>query len=68
MATLNSITKAAKVKLTAGRIADFKSDVGKAQSFLWCAEVKGLAVRATAKGAKSYIFQSKGTADLIRSW
>lgn len=59
MATIQAIPKAAKVKLTAGRIADFKSDAGKAQSFLWCADVKGLAVRATAKGAKSYIFQSK---------
>ena len=59
MATVNSITKAAKIKLTAGRIAEFKSDEGKAQSFLWCADVKGLAVRATANGAKSYIFQSK---------
>ncbi len=59
MTTVNSIAKAAKVKLTAGRIADFKSDEGKAQSFLWCADVKGLAVRATAQGAKSYIFQAK---------
>ncbi|MDP4029863.1 MAG: hypothetical protein Q8P42_12980 [Gallionella sp.] len=33
-----------KVKLTAGRIADFKCDEGKAQSFLWCAEVPGLGV------------------------
>jgi hypothetical protein len=29
----------AKVKLTAGRIKNFKCDEGKAQSFLWCDEV-----------------------------
>lgn len=50
----------AKVKLTAGRIADFKCEVGKAQSFLWCAEVPGLGVRATpGTTAKRYIFQAK---------
>ena len=58
MSTAHAIQKAAKVKLTAGRIADFKSD-NKAQSFLWCADVKGLAVRATTNGAKSYIYQAK---------
>ncbi|MEQ1674936.1 MAG: integrase arm-type DNA-binding domain-containing protein, partial [Candidatus Nitrotoga sp.] len=50
----------AKVKLTAGRIADFKCDVGKLQAFLWCAEVPGLGVRATAgSNRKRYIFQAK---------
>ena len=50
----------AKVKLTAGRIAAFKCDDSKAQSFLWCSEVPGLGVRATKNSsAKVYIFQSK---------
>lgn len=50
----------AKVKLTAGRIADFKCDVGKSQAFLWCADVPGLGVRAThGSTAKRYIFQAK---------
>ena len=49
----------AKVKFTAGRVAGFKCEVGKAQDFLWCADVPGLAVRATEGGAKSYIFQSR---------
>ncbi|MBK9162234.1 MAG: integrase family protein [Nitrosomonadales bacterium] len=50
----------AKVKLTAGRITDFKCDEGKAQSFLWCADVPGLGVRATAGSSrKRYIFQAK---------
>lgn len=50
----------AKVKLTAGRIAAFHCEEGKAQSFLWCAEVPGLGVRATAGSTrKRYIFQAK---------
>ncbi len=49
-----------KVKLTAGRIEKFQCEAGKAQSFLWCAEVSGLGVRATAgSGEKRYIFQTK---------
>ena len=53
------ITKAVKVKLTAGRIADFGCPKGKERAYLWCAEVKGLGIIATAAGAKSYIFQAK---------
>src|ERR1035437_10094868 len=50
----------AKVKLTAGRIAGFQCDDGKAQAFLWCDAVPGLGVRATAGStAKRYIFQAK---------
>lgn len=50
----------AKVKLTAGRIEDFQCASGKAQAFLWCTEVYGLAVRATAGSTrKRYIFESK---------
>lgn len=50
----------AKVKLTAGRIEKFQCEDGKKQSFLWCIEVPGLGVRATAGSKeKRYIFQSK---------
>jgi integrase len=50
----------AKVKLTAGRIATFQCDEGKTQSFLWCSDVPGLGVRATAgSNEKLYIFQAK---------
>lgn len=55
----NKIVKAVKVKLTAGRIADFQCDEGKTRTYLWCAEVKGLGIIATTTGAKSYIFQAK---------
>jgi integrase len=50
----------AKVKLTAGRVADFQCPEGKTQAFLWCNEVQGLAVRATTGSSrKRYIFESK---------
>ena len=50
----------AKVRLTAGRIANFKCDEGKSQAFLWCEDVPGLAIRVTANSsAKCYIFQAK---------
>lgn len=50
----------AKVKLTAGRVAEFQCPEGKSQAFLWCVEVQGLAVRATAGSTrKRYIFESK---------
>jgi hypothetical protein len=49
----------AKIKFTAGRIDDFKCEVGKPQSFLWDTGSPGLGLRVTASGAKSYIFQTK---------
>jgi integrase len=54
------MAKVTKVKLTAGRIADFQCPEGKSQAFLWCADVQGLAIRAT-KGSsrKRYVFESK---------
>lgn len=57
----------AKVKLTAGRVADFECEDGKAQSFLWCADVPGLGVRATpSSNAKRYIFQAKVKGQTMR--
>lgn len=50
----------AKVKLTAGRIEKFHCPKDKKQAFLWCDEVPGLGVRATAGSErKRYIFQAK---------
>lgn len=56
----------AKVKFTAGRVARLKCEADKTQSFLWCSDVPGLAVRATATGAKSYIFQSRTAGKVVR--
>lgn len=50
----------AKVNLTAARVAEFQCGEGKAQDFLWCAKVSGLAVRATpSSNSNRYIFQAK---------
>ena len=57
----------AKVKFTAGRVAGFKCELGKNQSFFWCDTVPGLAVRVTSNGAKSYIFQAKVNGKTMRS-
>ncbi len=66
MANVKAIVKAVKVKLTAGRIANFQCPEGKAQAFLWCDEPLGLAVRATAAGTKSFIFQAKVSRQSMR--
>jgi integrase len=49
----------ARVNLTAGRVADYQCEPGKAQSFLWDAKCHCLAVRATRNGAKAYVCQAK---------
>lgn len=56
----------AKVKFTAGRIDGYKCEEGKNQSFLWDAAAPGLGLRATANGAKSYMFQAKLNGAAIR--
>lgn len=44
---------------TAGRVEAYKCEAGKEQSILWDGKSAGLGLRATASGAKSYIFQTK---------
>ena len=44
---------------TAGRVEAYKCEAGKEQSILWDGKTPSLGLRATAKGAKSYIFQTK---------
>jgi integrase len=56
-----------KVKLTAGRIADFQCEVGKSQSFLWDVVEPGLGLRVTSTGSKAFIFQSKLGGKTIRT-
>jgi integrase len=48
----------ARINFTAARLAAFECPPGKQQAFLW-SNVSGLALRATAGGAKAYIFQSR---------
>jgi integrase len=56
----------AKVKFTAGRVNGFKCEEGKSQSFLWDSDAPGLGLRATANGAKSYMFQAKLNGSAMR--
>lgn len=44
---------------TADRVADFKCEAGKQQSIYWDGKTPGLGLRVTAKGAKSYIFETR---------
>lgn len=63
----------AKVKLTAGRIAGFQCDEGKAQSFLWCTEAAALQLKVFLEPVTvsavwlEYMCQSWVSCDLARS-
>lgn len=52
--------------LTAGLIAALRCPEGKEQAFLRDAVTKGLRVRVTAAGAKSYVFESKVNGKTLR--
>lgn len=49
----------ARINLTADRVREYECEPGKYQTILWDSAAPGLGVRATAKGAKAYIFQAK---------
>lgn len=49
----------AKVRFTIPKVEAFVCPAGKDQAFMWDAETPGLGVRATAGGAKAFIFQSR---------
>jgi integrase len=53
-------------RLTSSRIARFSCPPGKQQSYLWDTEAPRLAVRATAGGAKSFVFEAKLNRRTIR--
>lgn len=48
-----------RVSLTATRVAEFRCQEGKSQSFLWDAKSPCLALRVTGGGSKAYICQAK---------
>ncbi|MGE0310029.1 MAG: tyrosine-type recombinase/integrase [Lautropia sp.] len=49
----------ARERLTAGRIAAFKCPPSVKQAFLWDTDVRALALRATAAGAKAFVCQHR---------
>ena len=55
-----------RVRLTAGRVADFACPTEKPQAFLWDTDTPTLALRATPTGRKTYIFESRLNGATIR--
>lgn len=56
----------ARINFTAKRVQDHGCPAGKAQAFLWDVASPGLGLRATANGAKAYIFQGKLHGQTVR--
>ena len=48
-----------RVRLTAGRVADFTCPPGKSQVFLWDTDAPALALRVTPTGRRTYVFESR---------
>ncbi len=55
-----------RVRLTAGRVADFTCPHGKSQAFLWDTDTPALALRVTPTGRKTYVFESRLHGSTIR--
>ena len=55
-----------RVRLTAGRVADFTCPSVKSQAFLWDTEAPALALRVTPTGRKTYVFESRLNGATIR--
>jgi integrase len=61
---MRSVEAMAKIKFTAGRVADFQCETGRA--YMWDSAAPGLGLCVTASGAKSFIFQGKLQRQVIR--
>ena len=55
-----------RVRLTAGRVADFACQPGKSQAFLWDTDTPALALRVTPTGRKTFVFESRLHGNTIR--
>lgn len=60
------IGQKSRVRLTAGRVADFSCPPGKSQAFLWDTVAPALALRVTPTGRKTYVFESRLNGATIR--
>lgn len=56
----------AKTEFTAARVAEHRCPAEKGQAFIWDSLAPGLGLRATPRGDKAYIFQSKLNGKTIR--
>jgi len=48
-----------KVNFTTGRVSAFRCEAGKAASFLWDEDTKGLGLKASPGGSKRYVLESR---------
>jgi len=55
-----------RVRLTAGRVADFACPLAKSQAFLWDTDTPTLALRATPTGRKTYVFEGRLNGATVR--
>ncbi len=55
-----------RVRLTAGRIANFACSPTKSQAFLWDTEAPALALRVTPTGRKTFVFEGRLNGATIR--
>ena len=55
-----------RIRLTAGRVADFTCPADKAQAFLWDTDTPTLALRVTPTGRKTYVFEARLNGATIR--
>jgi integrase len=55
-----------RVRLTAGRVADFACPASKSQAFLWDSDAPALALRVTPTGRKTYVFEARLSGATIR--
>lgn len=60
------MAQSSKVKFTEPRVEALTCEPGKNQSLIWDADTKGLCVRVTAAGAKSYVFESRLNGRTVR--
>lgn len=60
------MAQSSKIKFTEPRVEAFTSEANKSQSIFWDADTKGLCVRLTSAGAKSYVFESRLNGKTIR--
>lgn len=61
------MAQSSKVKFTEPRVEAFTCEPGKSQSLFWDADTKGLGLRVTVAGAKSYVFESRLNGSTIRT-
>lgn len=55
-----------RVRLTAGRVADFACPADKTQAFLWDTDTPSLALRVTPTGRKTYVCESRLSGATVR--